>query len=344
MLINELDVDTELPLDCDFDDITVTALPFPLPGETTRLSIFLSHVRLTRIISSSLKQLYTTTQRRGGVDKILTLDRELRVWEDTFNFTFSVNTLSPFDTRDGHFRGLPSMKAPSQEDEAFAIPYLQLMCNVCIFLIHLPALTFEPDVPQFSQSLKVCAGVCRNIINTFGKNRSERRLFHLQPNGPRLIFQAALMCLYESWHSKAFAGAEERSTQQKVSSDIPMSDIVNAAIDLLELQICDYSATDPSGLQGEGWTSSENLRSAIATLKMLAIQSVQESEDNMTGIMSASGTGVGESPHQEQVTDAAGSEFWRPSFLTSLNQLDELDWDFTSAPLDSNLIDFTFTI
>ena len=39
MLINELDVDTELPLDCDFDDITTTALPLPLPGETTRLSI-----------------------------------------------------------------------------------------------------------------------------------------------------------------------------------------------------------------------------------------------------------------------------------------------------------------
>ena len=271
------------------------------------------------------------------------LDRELRVWEDTFNFTFSVNTLSPFDTRDGHFRGLPSKQARSQEDEAFAIPYLQLMCNVCMFLIHLPALTFEPEVPQFSRSLTVCADSCRNIINIFGKNRSERRLFHLQPNGPRLIFQAALMCFYESWHAKAVAGAEQRSTQKKVSSDVPMTIIINTAIDLLELQICDYSATDPCGLQGQSCTSSEMLRSAIATLKVLAAQSVQDSEANTTGIMSASGIDLGESSQEEEVTNASGSEFWRPSFLGSLNQLDMLDWDFTSAPLDSNLINFSFT-
>jgi hypothetical protein len=137
------------------------------------------------------------------------------------------------------------------------ISYLQLMRNVRMLLVYLPALFFEPEVPQFSQSLKVCAHSCRNIIQTFGKNRSERRLFHLQPNGPRLIFQSTLMCLYESWHSKAFAGAEQRSTEQKVGSDVPMSDIINTAIDLLELQIYDYSTTDPGGLQGQIWTSSE---------------------------------------------------------------------------------------
>jgi hypothetical protein len=89
VLINDLDVDAELPLDCDFDEVTATAVALPLPDETTRLRIFLSHVRLTRITSSCLKQLNTTTRRRGGADKILKLDRELHVGEDTFNAMFS---------------------------------------------------------------------------------------------------------------------------------------------------------------------------------------------------------------------------------------------------------------
>ena len=330
MLINESDMDTELPLDCDFDDITATTLTLPLPGETTRLSLFLSHVRLTRIISSCLKQLYTTTQRRGGVEKILMLDRELHVWENTCNAMFSANTSSP-------------RQAHSQEDEAFAIPYLQLMWNVCMLLVHLPALTFEPKVPQFSQSLKVCAHSSRNIINTFGKHRSERRLFHLQPNGARLIFQSALMCLYESWHSTASAGVEQRSTEQRVDLDVPLRDIISTAIDLLELQICDYSATNADGREGQNWTSSEILGSAISTLKTLAAHSIQDSEGGTTGVNSTSAIHIGESSQQEQVLPASSSEFWPPSSLGSLNQLEILEWDLASAPLDSNLIDFNFS-
>jgi hypothetical protein len=82
-----------------------------------------------------------------------------------------------------------------------------------------------------------------------------------------------------------------------------MSDIINTAIDLLELQICDYTTVNPDGQQRQSWTSSKMLGSAISTLKTLV---AQDSEANTTGIMPTPGIHVGESPQQEQVLSTSG--------------------------------------
>ncbi|KAI2816563.1 transcriptional regulator family: Fungal Specific TF [Aspergillus niger] len=79
-LIQDDDVDTDLPIDTDLDDVTASDIPLPLPGETTSMATFILYVKLLRLFSSCLKSLYTTTKRRNGVAKITALDHELSVW------------------------------------------------------------------------------------------------------------------------------------------------------------------------------------------------------------------------------------------------------------------------
>jgi hypothetical protein len=267
-IIKEADIDTAIPLDCDFDDITSTTLPLPLPGETTRLSIFLSEIRLIRIGSSCLQQLYTTTERRGGVDKMSALDRELHVWQDNFSTVFCNGDLE---------RYLP-------EDQEFTIPHLHLMSNFCMFLIHLPALTFNPEVPRFSQSLKAYVHACRSIIEMLSTHRQERRLFYLQPNGARLIFQSAILCLYEYWHAKTSKESEHSMGEQDGYPGAVLNDIIGSAISLLELQSSEYLKTDLGGLQEQDSASPEILQAAIYTLGQLASSAPGTSKMNVITI------------------------------------------------------------
>jgi hypothetical protein len=75
-LISDKDVDNDLPVDCDFKDMSLTQLPLPLPGETTVLGAFLAYVR---ILAACLNRLYTATRRRDGDEKIPRLEMELHV-------------------------------------------------------------------------------------------------------------------------------------------------------------------------------------------------------------------------------------------------------------------------
>jgi hypothetical protein len=285
--------------------------------------MFLSDIRLTRIASSCLQQLYTTTERRGGVDKISTLDRELHVWQNEFNATFCAR----------------DVEQHLHEDQEFTKPYLQLMSNVCMFLIHLPALTFDPEVPQFPQSLNACVHACRNIIEIFSTNNHERRLFYLQPNGARLTFQSAMLCLYDSWQTNAGQQPDYRKSEQGIRPDVALNNTINSAIALLKLQISECLKTDLSGLQGQSWSSSDILRAAISTLKKLAPTGRGTSTMDVVTI---SDSHVRETPEQGQLPPVSNNEPWRLSTLDNLNQLDAFEWDFDPAAPEHRVMDSNF--
>lgn len=193
-------------------------------------------------------------------------------------------------------------------------------------LLHLPILTFPPHTQAFKTSLRGCASACRDIITLFSTHKTERRLFYLQPNGTRLLFQSALMCLFESWHDNP------------PDLNISPQQIVGTVIELLELQKLDWETS--ASVRGDGNGDRERwveggvkiISTSITTLQRLVLESIPEERDiAMAGVLSTPLVEI------EEV-----SEGWQqPSALEQLNRMDGLGWDF-STPLEdrSGLISF----
>ena len=331
-LVNEEDYDTDLPLDCDFDDATATDLPLNLPGEDTRISIFLTYIKLSRIMSKCIKKLYTTTQRRGGIEKISMLDRELRVWEQSCGISFCSERLDPAEDHSGRARTLPSR---SYEDQVFSIPYLQIMSNLAMILIHQPALTFGPGSSQFRSSLSISLQSYMNILKVYDRNKSERRLFYLHPNGARIVFQGALMSFYYHWHSEPLAPDHETSTEHETKPDMPLRDVIGTTIDLLKLQLAEYTRIET--LNAPHVSSTETLSSAVSTLNMLAARTDQVISGGNNALTQTCDIDM------SQEGESLDSDIWGPTALENLNQLDIQNWgsDFGPQRLDPYLIDLS---
>jgi hypothetical protein len=210
-----------------------------------------------------------------------------------------------------------------------------------MFLIHLPALTFDPNIPQFSQSLEACVHSSRNIIDILNKNRSERRLFYLQPNGARLIFQSALMCLYESWLAKS-SKEQKHASEQNVNQEGFLIDKINCATALLQMQATECLKTDLSGLEGQSWMSSEIYQTAISTLKKLAAQTTPIDNSSTADVVAISDSPIRETSQHELAPPSSAVESWRLSALDGLNQLDLVEWDFDPTPAEHNVMDSNF--
>ncbi|PWY77873.1 hypothetical protein BO83DRAFT_334347 [Aspergillus eucalypticola CBS 122712] len=191
-MIQDDDVDTDLPVDTDLDDVAATDIPLPLPGETTSTATFNLYVKLLKIFSSCLKSLYTTTKRRNGVAKITALDHELSVWRHSV-VQFQGNEMKDHDD------GLPDTLHMNSADQTFEILFLHFLGNVAVVLIHQPALTFDPKHPQFLKSLSRCVRAALNILSMLGSSHDDRRLHCLFPNKSSIVFQSTLLCFYHQW-------------------------------------------------------------------------------------------------------------------------------------------------
>ncbi|KAL4959557.1 Zn(II)2Cys6 transcription factor [Aspergillus stella-maris] len=77
-LISDIDVDNDMPTDCQLRSLEDTELIHPLPGQTTPIFSFNHYAAMGKKMSSILDSLYTTTQRRLGAAKIERLDRDMR--------------------------------------------------------------------------------------------------------------------------------------------------------------------------------------------------------------------------------------------------------------------------
>jgi len=224
-LINNEDDDNDLPADCDFDDITLTQLPLPFPGESTKMSPFLCYIKLAKILSAILKELYTTTRRRNGVQKIEQLTRELQVWD-----SLSEITIGRFSDVDQDYYG---QNRDGDGRDAMSL-WLHLLSQMALIYIHRPALTFEPSEPQFQTSLRMCSKASENVISLLDMFHGDEKLRRMFPSGPNIIFQCALLCLYRAWHTLPSTNASPLSYIQNDERWIGPSPAVETAASLLD--------------------------------------------------------------------------------------------------------------
>lgn len=206
-LIRDQDVDTDLPTRVDHDLLSRSQIAFPLPGEATQVDTALMLFRLARIFGQILEQLYTTTQRRGGVSKIARFQMELDMWE----------------------RSLPSDLNDDQGDEAgdsmpeASLQMLFLRASHCLATIHIhrPALSFTTAHPQFSKSLAICCTASAGLIKVLSSGL--RSLVSgtsdvmtatlLYPHGVHMIWQAALTILFARWKGQPLDPSHGHETE-----------------------------------------------------------------------------------------------------------------------------------
>ena len=177
-VIHDADVDTDYPVDCELTDSSATELTLPLPGESTSIGCFITVVRLSRLLSRTLAELYTTTERRDSVGKMELLRDELKAWRQTF--PHGQSSLSPM-------QGLCMSLA---ED------YMSV-------LIHRPGLTFDHTVRPFSECLQICTAACSRIIRWAASLLSFPHAPGLEAPLSSLVFQSALMIVFNHCHTSS---------------------------------------------------------------------------------------------------------------------------------------------
>ncbi|KAK1148787.1 hypothetical protein N8T08_008672 [Aspergillus melleus] len=194
------DTDTDLPINTDYDDLYCDQLSYPLPGETTNVEPFLHHVLLTQILSRCLEQMYTTTNRRGGVAKIHRLQREIEVWKQNVQSALPGLALiqQEIHAKRDNIHNRSTVILPSQHLD-FSSLWLYMLGELSVMLIHRPALTFGPQEPQFVDSLQSCVESATNLVLAFEYAQSDYPITRLWPLGYHFVFQSGLMLLYDRW-------------------------------------------------------------------------------------------------------------------------------------------------
>lgn len=139
-------------MNVDHELLSRTHVQFPLPGETSQVDTALRLFKLARIVGSTLEELYTTTQRRGGVAKIGRLQVELDAWAGA-----NESVLAENEFVDGTVESEPP-------EQTLAMLYLKLSYNVAAIHIHRPALSFTAAHPQYETSLRICGQASASLI------------------------------------------------------------------------------------------------------------------------------------------------------------------------------------
>ena len=194
-LIRDAYVDNDYPIDCELGGLDTIDISYPLPGESGAIPDFVVLVKLARIQDMILETLYTTTDRRDGVAKISKLQNDLNGWNLTHSET------QPFIVGASHKSQGPGDGFYSSQ--GLVDWWIQLQGNLCLLLIHRPALTYKPEVPQFAKSFKQCMLASREIIQPVCE--APTSAISLAPCEVDLVFQAALVHV---WYWKQFGEAE----------------------------------------------------------------------------------------------------------------------------------------
>ncbi|GAB1197726.1 hypothetical protein APSETT444_007029 [Aspergillus pseudonomiae] len=182
--------DTDLPTNTDYDDMHSDQLSYPLPGETTHIEPFLQ----------CLEQMYTTTNRRGGVAKIFRLQRELDLWKQNVQSSLPnvARTGELIQTRLHNRNNNNTAYNPVEHPDIISL-WLFILGELATMLIHRPALTFGQQEPQFADSLRSCKEATTHLILAFELASEVSFTPHIWPSGHHLVLQSGLMLLYDRW-------------------------------------------------------------------------------------------------------------------------------------------------
>ncbi|KAE8402102.1 hypothetical protein BDV37DRAFT_165721 [Aspergillus pseudonomiae] len=198
--IQAADTDTDLPTNTDYDDMHSDQLSYPLPGETTHIEPFLQYVHLAQILSRCLEQMYTTTNRRGGVAKIFRLQRELDLWKQNVQSSLPnvARTGELIQTRLHNRNNNNTAYNPVERPDIISL-WLFILGELATMLIHRPALTFGQQEPQLADSLRSCKEATTHLILAFELASEVSFTPHIWPSGHHLVLQSGLMLLYDRW-------------------------------------------------------------------------------------------------------------------------------------------------
>lgn len=293
-------MDNDLPLSCELEDLSSSELGLPLPGEPTSVSLYICYVQLAKLLSAILDELYTTTCRRGGVEKIARLERDLQNWKHSFSYHLRL-----MPSKVGDQGSIPQQS--TSKSEFSMTSWLELMSNLAMVLLHRPALTYEPTRPQFVDSLKVCVQSCIAILELLAEDGLRHQPYHGLPFGPSLVFQSALMLIFYCCNTRGDDPAIVISR-----SDCKM--LVIHAIQSLQSILLD-NGQDPNA---------EDLRHAIGALSNLNLLILEP-----TDVFSMSEPLILPVSEHVPLSDSLTStneDFWASNVLDNLNHLSDVDW------------------
>ncbi|KAE8153959.1 fungal-specific transcription factor domain-containing protein [Aspergillus avenaceus] len=332
--IRSADTDTDLPINTDYEDMYCDKLSFPLPGETTYIEPFIHYTQLVQVLSRCLEQMYTTTNRRGGVEKIHHLQRELEVWKQTVQSSLSsvaltahyiqcrlrnINENSPYET----------LKCPD-----IIWLWLFILGEIASILIHRPALTFDPKEKQFVDSSQACTEAATRLILAFELSQEQYDWLAIWPSGYHLIFQSGLMLLYHEW-SKEVTPAFGNPDGSVRAIGIVINLLINPATRLDGLSQARTPSREAAG----------SLRQAASYLQHLCIRTMKGHSQSVSlshPIPSFIDTptsdpsliaGAPPLPEGEQSTDLANDVplLWTPLSIDEINQMEI--FEFTESLL-----------
>ncbi|KAJ5183047.1 hypothetical protein N7492_000663 [Penicillium capsulatum] len=293
-LIDDADVDNDMPMDCYLHGSEAPELSHPLPGERTAVFFFIQYVSLCRKLSRILDALYTTTRRRDGATKIADLDLELRMWNQnlkTDGIYFDIGSIS----------GLPS--AESQHGVDNIRTWLQLMANYAMVLIHRPGLSFDDTTSDFAKCLRICLDSSQAILTILSHSPIPFWLRGISLMGPGTVFQSALMYAY-------CQGKFLSSRPEQIPSLETSMTMISKGIFILESDLHLHPSAGTEFYH-------ESISEVIATLQTLrsSLAQVAKAAADATNIMQGHGD-----------SNIFQDEMWVSNALDDLNYMSATDW------------------
>lgn len=314
-LIQDVDVDTDLPVDCDVRDADGDQTSYPLPGESTPVALYVQYAKLAKLLSAILDQLYTTSHRRGGTEKIARLDRDLRVWHHIF---ISSIKASPFEMGDVDHGVLGITGQHSDQyapRERIMIAWLESLANYAMVLIHRPALTFDSKSIQFRHSLNACLRSSTAIIQLMNAVWTFEQAPFIPPLGPSVLFQSVLMHVF--YHCNT--DSDVLSAISRRTDDV--SNVISSAISTLKK--IEYLYTEQT------WPE-QHLNNAVNHL--LSICTILSDKTNATtgrvGLDQLNQPSFSTSASRDTSIVPSDPQIWNSSALENLNQFNVFDWEF----------------
>ncbi|KAK9853007.1 uncharacterized protein MYU51_007555 [Penicillium brevicompactum] len=298
-LINDVDVDNDLPIDCHLHDLEASELSHPLPGERTGIFVFLQYVSLGRKLSRVLDLLYTTTQRRDGARKITELDRDLRVWIQNLK-TSGIN----LDIGSTNFQHSVDISVQPYEN---ATIWLQLMSSITMNFIHRPGLSFDDTTADFGICLRACLDSSTTILSLIEALQVPRWLRNLSLIGPATVFQSSLVHIYS--HLKYTISKPDWLP----SLDTSMG-VISKGVSLLK-----SDAQSSLVNQATGNFYRQSLREITETLETL-LSSLPMVSQSFLGPDSVVNDGA------PTTNDTLDEQYWGGNALDALNYMNAFDW------------------
>ena len=283
------------------------------------------YVRFSKLLSATLDQLYTTSQRRGGEEKILRLDRDLRVWFQNFNAALNCPSFDLTNLGES----LDRTRLQRFGDSACGIiAWLDIMANYAMVMIHRPALTFDPATQRFRESLSTCVKSASAILQLSSATSFHQKASYIAPLGPSVIFQSALMHIFYRCSLDNGTFIEISPRKQDTLNNIAK------AVRLLQ---------EMTGLQGEGASVTQAIENSIALLQHLSDVFLKQEESESSHSSAAiaetyqvhvqpaeQGLGSIVIPHAA-IEQSFETDFWNTSALENLNHLD-IFWESLGEP------------